>query len=442
MVRAYLVQGSSALDASRFVRQKKLRVGVSQNGLAMSFISRRTKPTIRTARNPEAERRMTRGRLLPGDEPRLGLPAALNAFYEEQGRALRACLGKVTYYGLDPDDIVQDTLELAHRCFAETTLPPHDELLGWCCVAGERLALRKAKRAQREQPWAEPFTTVEHLLPIDAQELAADAVDVQRVMAKLSPEHQEILGLDSDGYTTEKIAERLGLTHDAARKRLQRAREAARKAFGPGFAAAFLGLPLRFRRLGTTAPAWSQAQTAAVASVTMVSLVVALVLPGFATLPIQRRAKQSAPSVVAYVAAKVAVVKSIPQDGGPSAPMSTIPPAGPGISSNGVGATGRLHVRTTVCAPHVCIASSCPKDSPASGDRVYLKAAPCDVNTTESTTPICGYVLANPVVGCEQQGKPQWQVPPPSNITGGPPWTIAAPSRQSQASYSAPRVSS
>src|SRR4051812_44322253 len=68
-------------------------------------------------------------------------------FYRDRWSELRAAFSWATYLGIDPDDVVQDTMIRArehHHRFASDV-----ELLMWCRRVGSNLIRRQARMAYR-----------------------------------------------------------------------------------------------------------------------------------------------------------------------------------------------------------------------------------------------------------------------------------------------------
>lgn len=137
------------------------------------------------------------------------------SLYELQVRRARAKTRG--FFGIDPEDIVSETMARvckAHSKEAKRDLTPYFvKSVSNAIVDVERM--RAGTRCRYRVPdthATEPFT------PEEPQPSAED------VLCRLSEDDQEVLRLDLAEYTGPQIAEELGISHTAARKRLQRAR--------------------------------------------------------------------------------------------------------------------------------------------------------------------------------------------------------------------------
>jgi RNA polymerase sigma-70 factor (ECF subfamily) len=123
----------------------------------------------------------------------------------------------------DGPDATQEALIAVFRGLRRLENPA--ALFGWVRAIAVREAVRVARRRQRQ-------------VPADLSELPAPddpqlAVQVQDVLARLSPEHRAVLVLrDLEGMDEQAAAAVLEVPTGTAKSRLHRARASFRKAWG------------------------------------------------------------------------------------------------------------------------------------------------------------------------------------------------------------------
>jgi RNA polymerase sigma factor (sigma-70 family) len=338
------------------------------------------------------------------------------AFYRERWAELRAAFGWATYLGIDPEDVTQETMMRArahHHRFSSDV-----ELLMWSRRVGTNIIRRQARTAYRrwERPHPSPVTAVPDLTVVNPEDQAVENADLARTMARLHPRHAQVLLLGAEGHSRDDIAAILNISPAAVGMLLQRARKAARERWAKVVAAIAL-LGVRFRRFGR--PPSDSAQTL-VASVMSASVVAAaLVLPALGhsghvvtTRPVRHVVASTPAGGIdetpsgASVSPGRAVAGATPKSLVPR--LSVHPPAD--IAAHGP-VTRRGCLLLSLCA--TCSHAS-PKDQrDQNGDQIYVKQCK-SVHTTEASAPICQDVADNPVVGCYQDGDPDW-TPPPSS---------------------------
>ena len=143
----------------------------------------------------------------------------LAAMFEEHELRVFTYLRRMVFDRDTAADLTQETFlrafRSAHAFRGESTVTT------WLLGIARRVYL-EWMRKQRSPP--------EELLPIDRGDPSeSDAIDVQRALARLSVEHREVLLLRySMDLRGEDVARILGLSHDAVRQRIARARQAFR----------------------------------------------------------------------------------------------------------------------------------------------------------------------------------------------------------------------
>jgi RNA polymerase sigma factor (sigma-70 family) len=157
-----------------------------------------------------------------------------DSFFVEHERRLRGYALRRTRSQLLADELVAEVMEIAWRRFDEI---PQDRAFGWLCRVAinvesnqrrGRLRRRRAEgRAVREGERASFVTQLDtERVPVESRAALAQA------WATLSAEDRSVLSLVAwESLTAAELAEALGVSEVAARKRLSRARERLHAAF-------------------------------------------------------------------------------------------------------------------------------------------------------------------------------------------------------------------
>ena len=123
----------------------------------------------------------------------------------------------------DGPDATQEALIAVFRGLRRLENPA--ALFGWVRAIAVREAVRVARRRQRQVP--------ADLSEVPAPDDPQLAVQVQDVLARLSPEHRAVLVLrDLEGMDEQAAAAVLEVPTGTAKSRLHRARASFRKAWG------------------------------------------------------------------------------------------------------------------------------------------------------------------------------------------------------------------
>lgn len=155
------------------------------------------------------------------DTPQAKTDEEFSTFYRAMMSAL---VGFLVNQGASPPlatDIAQDTMMAAYRNWAEIRLPKP-----WVHTVASRALLRRITDT-REAPFAEiPEAT--SLLP-EPDRFAEWELrhDLQGLLMKLPPRQRQVLAWTFNGFTPSEIALQLGMTNDAVRASLRKARRAA-----------------------------------------------------------------------------------------------------------------------------------------------------------------------------------------------------------------------
>lgn len=171
----------------------------------------------------------------PSDEPliraiRGGDRGAFMSLFATLGPSVRRIGRAITGADADADDVLQDAFLAAWR--ARETLRDDGSPRAWVFAIARNAARRRAHRATRE-----PATDADALLRLGvdagwgAEDPEAvlgrveDRESLRRAMDALSPDDREVLALrDLEGVSGEACAEALGISLEAMKSRLHRAR--------------------------------------------------------------------------------------------------------------------------------------------------------------------------------------------------------------------------
>jgi DNA-directed RNA polymerase specialized sigma24 family protein len=327
--------------------------------------------------------------------------------------------------GIDPEDVVQETLLAVARRWDSLEFASDAHLWAYLRLAGTRLvgALVDAQRG------AVPLTDMDaEVTELDPERVVLGRDALARVAAALSPSYLRVLGMAVDGLDSAEIAAALSLPNtQAANALLYRARVAARKEFGRVRHAALAPGLMRLRAMAAdNAPVTAPAGVLA-SAVVLSLLVVVGVPPGFSTArepgaassPRAARPSLVIESAVAagpgrpgrpsfgsdappHAAASVAAPDASPQSAAPLSPLTLTPPAAPCVK--------------------VCVQG--PGQAPR-GEVLRLKPlGPGAPYVAQDVTPLCHRVPDNPAVACERGQEPEsWTVkelpPNPPEDPGG-----------------------
>lgn len=354
---------------------------------------------------------------MPGDESGADGGVDFSEFCDARYRELRRAFGRARGVGLEPSEIVHETLLIAARRYHE--FASDDELVVWCKVVGTNLINRLAEVAQRQRRRLHLAVVPDELL-VDAEDRAVDAADLTRAVAKLPKRQQKALQLSALGYHDDEIGDILNLNAVAVRQLLSRARKSARKRLGELVAGFLPGTRCWIHKAPRAVSPTSQAM---VASVVTMSVVAALVFPSVVALP---KAPTKLVGGEAAPVWKVAAGNASATHRPTYLPASHLLPAVAGTADRN-GPQRRKHYPvpnvTETCGPGICVGVSCPDSGAHSGDRLYLKlTGPCGYHVTEGVTPLCDVVPDNPAIGCQRDSDPAWKVDPPptKGPIGGP----------------------
>lgn len=124
------------------------------------------------------------------------------------------------------DDLVQDTLERAWNKFH--LWRPGSDLRAWMFAIMHNVFVNqmRSRRFDVEQPMEDPPASAVRASQTDSIELA----DLERALARLSPEHREVLLLVAvEQMKYEEVSRALGIPVGTVMSRLSRARERLRQ---------------------------------------------------------------------------------------------------------------------------------------------------------------------------------------------------------------------
>lgn len=124
----------------------------------------------------------------------------------------------------DVDDAVQDALWIVHQRFRALRFAV--ALSGWLFQVVRRICWHMNRKASR-------FLPLDDSVVSDRENVNTlhKRLDLRRVLSELDATHREVLLLrDFYGYSSEETAERLGISIEATKSRLHRARSNMRRA--------------------------------------------------------------------------------------------------------------------------------------------------------------------------------------------------------------------
>lgn len=141
----------------------------------------------------------------------------------------------------DADDVKQDTLLALAQHLGD--FEARSSLTSWVFALARSACVRR-RRGLKNRPHASTDDLPDAIdaapTPEDRLALREDTLALSRAVAALPRVHQEVLFLrDLEGRPAAEAAEALGITLDALKSRLHRAREALREELGPAHAGAF-----------------------------------------------------------------------------------------------------------------------------------------------------------------------------------------------------------
>lgn len=164
-----------------------------------------------------------------------GDQAAYTAVLMEMTPLLRAFISKrLSDHGL-VEDIVQEILISIHK--ARHTYEPSRPFLPWMFAIAHFRLTDHFRRSYRQHAYQMvDFEEVkEHLVDTDVTEAPGDYELLDRALASLPPKQRSvIMMMYSEGYTTNEVAEKLGMTQSAVKVTAHRAYKFLRKKFEGG----------------------------------------------------------------------------------------------------------------------------------------------------------------------------------------------------------------
>ncbi len=137
-------------------------------------------------------------------------------------------------FGVEVDDVYQETLLRAYRSIANFEWRGRDSLLHWLGGIAENVTLQLArKRARERRAPLDEHMPVELVSPSRAMRREERFKRLEDSLDELSAEHREvILRVRVDGLTFQQAAEEMGRSPEAVKRLLYRALENLKSAFG------------------------------------------------------------------------------------------------------------------------------------------------------------------------------------------------------------------
>lgn len=138
----------------------------------------------------------------------------------------------------EAEDLTQEVFVNLYRRMNKKDFGPGESVEGWLFGVARNLLrnrnqkvsrwLRRLQEFFRSGGVSDPIAQ-----PYESLELQRERRRIRERLAQMSEEDRALLLLDAEGYKGPELAEFLGLSSGAVRKRLQRARERARNLFNP-----------------------------------------------------------------------------------------------------------------------------------------------------------------------------------------------------------------
>lgn len=160
----------------------------------------------------------------------------LRTLVDEHGKAVHALLRGLEHHHSVREELWGDVFMLASRRIEELDRLSVQQQRRWLLRVARNLTANVARRAvTRRQAYErlvrEPLDVGlsaedEYFARINLPAHSERIADVQEAWWHLSDAHREILALDALGHKGPAIADQLGISHQAARSRLMRARQA------------------------------------------------------------------------------------------------------------------------------------------------------------------------------------------------------------------------
>lgn len=132
-------------------------------------------------------------------------------------RAMKRIRWKVR--GADAESIAADAM--IRVCSQHKQRPISGKLAAYYTTAISNAIKDAAKKHRRECPFTDPNDLNRAVTPNPTARR-----ELEEVLCRLEPKDREVIELDLAGYTGREIADELKISHSAARKRLERAKEA------------------------------------------------------------------------------------------------------------------------------------------------------------------------------------------------------------------------
>lgn len=152
------------------------------------------------------------------------------------GGAVEAFLARVEWDPMVREELLADVVELAFYHIEELEQLANAQRRVWLLRAARNLTANASRRARTRRRLAERVAS-ERLSPgasaeeeffdaVRAAEVSERSERIRGVLNQLRPDDRRILTMNALGGTGPRIAEELGISHQAARSRLMRARDA------------------------------------------------------------------------------------------------------------------------------------------------------------------------------------------------------------------------
>jgi len=166
---------------------------------------------------------------------------AFRALVRTYARPVRSVIRRYEKNPMEIDEITADVFALAHDHWADLAQASEGQVRSWLLRTARFMTSNEVRRAMsrrrlyerlRREPLPVAATPDDELAAVDGEAaVREESARVHTVLASLRPDYQTALVMAAFGQHGLEIAAALGISDNAARKRLMRARAAFREAY-------------------------------------------------------------------------------------------------------------------------------------------------------------------------------------------------------------------
>jgi len=178
------------------------------------------------------------------DDGQIDNEQLLKAWVSAHGRAMESCIGRYERDLMAREEILSDVVRLAFERVDELRSLSEWQLRSWLLRTSRFMAANASRRAATRRRLYERLARQPLVLVAPgADDFVDDATDAERqerseqirvALAAVREDYRRVLILDALGQSGPKIAEQMGISPQAARSRLMRARAAFFEAYTGG----------------------------------------------------------------------------------------------------------------------------------------------------------------------------------------------------------------